>query len=89
MELIVMEIIHTTIGQGGRVIIPAAFRDKLGIAIGDDITLMCDEMGMRISAPEAALSMLQNIAMKRAIKPKNRSVVEEFIAERRAEAKHD
>ena len=83
-----METMHTTIGQGGRVVIPALFRDKYGLSEGDSVVMRCDDMGIHIATADLALSTLQNIARKRA-KMRKKGVVKSFIAERRAEAKRD
>ncbi len=81
-----MEAIHTTIGQGGRVVIPAFFRERYGIAEGDEVVLRCDDAGIHIATADLALATLQNIAKRRL---KKKKVVDSFLAQRRAEAKRD
>jgi AbrB family looped-hinge helix DNA binding protein len=85
-----MDAIHTTIGKGGRLVIPAVYRQKFGISEGDEVTVTCDETGVHISTPEIALKKLQHIAKTRILKGnKKRSVVGEFISERRKEARSE
>lgn len=85
-----MHATHTTIGKGGRLVIPAAYREKFGISEGDEVTVTCDENGVHISTPEMALKRLQHIAKTRILKGnRKRSIVNEFIAERRKEARSE
>ena len=79
--------VHTHISNGGRIVIPAEYRKKLGLEEGEAVTVSMDEFGIRISTPRLALRRLQALAAKRI--PKGRLVSEELIAERRAEAKRE
>ena len=78
--------VHTHIGGGGRIVIPAEYRKKLGMGEGDEVIVSCDTNGIRISTPEMALKQLQHIARTRLKKRGKHSVVDAFIAERRREA---
>ena len=79
--------VHTHISNGGRVVIPAEYRKKLGLEEGEPVTVSMDEFGIRISTPFLALRRLQALAAKRV--PKGKVVSDELIAERRAEAKRE
>jgi AbrB family looped-hinge helix DNA binding protein len=84
-----MKAMHTTIGQGGRVVIPASFRAKYGLAEGDGVVMRCDETGIHIDTPALTLARLKRIAKTRLKKRTKHSVVDSFLAERRLEAKRE
>jgi AbrB family looped-hinge helix DNA binding protein len=75
---------HVKLACGGRVVIPAEFRRALGISVGDDITLELREGELRLRSFRATLEKVQ--AMVRKYVPDGRSLADELIAERRAEA---
>lgn len=71
------------VGPGGRIVIPAAFRDALGIAEGDTLILSPEADGsVRLLTSRAALRRAQEIFRKYV--PEGSNVVDEFLAERRA-----
>lgn len=85
-----MNDIRTKIGDGGRVIIPAIFRQALHLDAGDEIILHFEDNELHITTPEQALSKLQakvKSYLDKAGKPG--SLVDELIAMRRAEAKDE
>lgn len=85
-----MHDIRTKIGDGGRVIIPAIFRQTLHLEAGDDIILHFEDNEIHITTPEQALIKLQAKVknyLDKAGKPV--SLVDELIATRRAEAKDE
>ena len=85
-----MHDIRTKIGDGGRVIIPAIFRQTLHLEAGDDIILHFEDNEIHITTPEQALIKLQakvRSYLDKADKPV--SLVDELIAMRRAEAKDE
>jgi AbrB family looped-hinge helix DNA binding protein len=73
--------------EGGRIVIPALMRKALGIKVGKNVTLVLDDQGLRVSTRESALRRIDEL-MKDKIDP-NRSVVDEFIRERREEAANE
>jgi AbrB family looped-hinge helix DNA binding protein len=79
-----MSTIHTKIGGGGRIVIPAEYREQLGLKEGDTVTIALEEFGVRISNARLALLRMQRLAKER-IEP-GRSLSKELIAERRQEA---
>ena len=68
----------------GRVVVPAGFRKSLGIDTGQELVMSMDDGFVRLQTIDAALERVRAIARRR--RRSNASVVDEFIAERRAEA---
>lgn len=73
--------------EGGRIVIPASMRKAMGIKVGNNVTLVLNELGLHVSTREAALKRIDDL-MKDKIDPK-RSVVDELIRERREEAANE
>ncbi len=71
-------------GRQGRVVIPAEIRGQLGLAPGDHLHLHLDGTRLVIERPEDAVRELRQVAA--AISP-TRSLVEELLADRRADMK--
>lgn len=70
--------------EGGRVILPAAFRRSLGLAKGDTVLIELHDDELRVRPARAALRRLQ--AKLRALDPAEALASDELVAERRAEA---
>jgi AbrB family looped-hinge helix DNA binding protein len=81
-----MSAIRTKLGEGGRVIIPAVFRQNLHLEAGDDIILHMQENIIYITTPSHALYKLQ-AKVKNYIDATEEhiSLVDELIAMRRLE----
>lgn len=79
-----MEIIRTKVAAGGRVVIPAEFRRRLGIHEGDEVILRLDDGEVRILTPKEAIQRAQAIVGQYVAG--DRSLADELIAERRREA---
>ena len=75
------------IDRAGRVVVPAGIRKALDIHDGQDLTISLDEGFIRLQTIDAALERVWAIAKRR--RRGSASVVDEFIAERRAEAAKD
>jgi AbrB family looped-hinge helix DNA binding protein len=73
--------------DGGKVIIPAAMRRAMGIATGDTVVIELDAGEIRIRTLQQGLDRARAIVRRRV--PAGRSLVDELIAERRAEAGRD
>ncbi len=73
-----------TIASNGRVVIPAAIRASLGLADGDRVIARVEDGALVIEPVAAAVRRAQAIVARRA-RP-GPSVVDELIAERRAES---
>lgn len=70
--------------EGGRVILPAAFRRSLGLEKGDTVVIELHEDELRLRPARSALRRLQ--AKLRALPPGATLASDELVAERRAEA---
>lgn len=75
------------ISDGGRLVIPAAMRAAMKVEVGDTVTLVVDGGELHVITPQAALARLRKVSAK--FKNEDVSVVNELIAERRAEAQRD
>jgi len=83
-----MEREHTVrIGSGGRLVIPAQLRRRMGLRAGDPLILRLSEEGLILTTPERAIRTAQ--ALVRAHVAKKRRLVDELIEERRREADED
>jgi AbrB family looped-hinge helix DNA binding protein len=80
-------IIRAKVTQGGRIVIPADVRKRLGIEVGETVNLQEDGSTLIVSSSSAALKRLQQ-SLKGKV-PAGVSVVDELIAERRKEAERE
>jgi antitoxin PrlF len=72
-----------TLGQQGRLVIPAEVRSRLGLHPGDRLRLRLSGTQLILERPEDAVAALRSLA--KAV-PEGRSLVAELLAERRAAA---
>jgi AbrB family looped-hinge helix DNA binding protein len=79
--------IKTSIGEGGRVVLPAAYRKALGVGVGDEVVLTLEDDGLRITTLAKAVERSQALA-RRYVRGK-RSLSRELLRERRREAAND
>ncbi|WP_378943600.1 AbrB/MazE/SpoVT family DNA-binding domain-containing protein [Mesorhizobium sp. ANAO-SY3R2] len=70
------------VGDGGRIVIPAAMREEMGIKPGDDLVAHVEDGVLHIISFEENLRRIQDEVSK--YKKPGESVVDEFLAERRA-----
>jgi len=85
-----MSAIRTKLGEGGRVIIPAMFRQNLHLEAGDDIILHMQENVIYITTPNQALHKLQAKVKNYANATEEHiSLVDELIAMRRLEVNRE
>ena len=84
-----MEVVSSTvkIDKAGRILIPLEVRRELGFREGTELILRVEEGELRVYTREAALRRAQE-RLKRLKKP-GVSVVDEFLAERREEARRE
>lgn len=82
-----MNKIRTRIGEGGRLVVPAAYRRVLGVEPGDEVLLILDGRELRILTPQEAVRKAQ--AIVRRYVPPGESLVDELLEERRAEAERE
>ncbi|MXZ45595.1 MAG: AbrB/MazE/SpoVT family DNA-binding domain-containing protein [Chloroflexi bacterium] len=74
----------TKIDKNGRVFIPAEYRKELGLNPGDRVVVQLDGHELRILSQLEGIRRAQEIVARYI--PPDRSLVDELIAERRAEA---
>ena len=77
----------TRLGEGGRLVIPAEYRKALGVDTGDELVLVLEEDGLRITTPREGIRRAQ--ALIRSYIPEGRRLSEELIEERRRESRLD
>ncbi|WP_211141494.1 AbrB/MazE/SpoVT family DNA-binding domain-containing protein [Mycobacterium haemophilum] len=71
------------LGQQGRLVIPADIRTALGLAPGDRLHLHVTGRRLVLERPQDAVTELRALAAE---VPKDRSLVEELLADRRLAA---
>ena len=79
-----MELCTTTIDKHGRVVIPAAHRQALGLQGGDTVVLILEGNELQLISQKEGFRRAQEMVRKHV--GDDRSLVDELIAERRAEA---
>ena len=79
--------IKTKLGPDGRVVIPAALRESLGLKDGDVLFARLENGEIVLLTPKAA--MLRAQAIVRRFVPDSVSLVDELIEDRRREAKRE
>lgn len=72
------------LGVNGRIVIPVEYRKALGIAEGDELLISLVDGELRLGTREASIARAQAIVRRHV--PAGTSLVEELLAERRAEA---
>ena len=72
------------INQNGRIVIPAAIREELGIKPGDTLLMDVEDGVLRVESFDARLARIQDELVQLA--GPERMLSDELIAERRAEA---
>ena len=75
---------YVSLGPGGRIVIPATFRQALGIEDGDKLVMHLDRDELRVISVRASIKRAQDLVARYV--PENVSLVDELIAERRREA---
>ena len=73
------------ITDGGRLVIPAAMREAMGVGPGDTVSAICVDGELRLVSPELALKNARRRLTKSV--GEDASMVEELIAERREAAR--
>lgn len=75
------------VNENGRVVIPASFRKRLGIRVGDEVVLRIQDDELRITTLKRNLERAQRLVRKRV--RAGTSLVDELIAERRKAARNE
>lgn len=79
-----MQIEHVKLGDDGRLVIPASLRKEVGIKPGDTLVIESDGDSLLLRSYDQVLRETQDFF--RQFVPPGVSVVDELIADRRAEA---
>jgi antitoxin PrlF len=75
------------VNENGRVVIPASFRKRLGIHVGDEVVLQIEDDELRITTLKGNIERAQRLVRKH-VKP-GTSLVDELIEERRQAARNE
>lgn len=81
------EVFRATLDGSGRIVIPAELRSVLGVAPGDAVLIFRDESGIHVETPDQAMAAMRRYFQS--VIPPNVNLVDELIAERRAEAERE
>ena len=73
--------------EGGKLIIPAPMRRKLGISTGDTVLVDIEDGELRVRSLTQAIARAQAILRRHV--PKGVSLADELIADRRREAERE
>ena len=76
--------VRSVVEPDGRVAVPAAFLEALGVSKGDSVVLSLEGDELRLCGPEAAIRRAQRLVAQYV--PADVSLTDELIAERRREA---
>jgi AbrB family looped-hinge helix DNA binding protein len=79
-----MVTVRTRVRAGGRIVIPKAIRAAAGLHDGDDVLVQAKGSEIHIFHVDRAIKRAQELL--RPYMPTDRSLADELIAERRAEA---
>lgn len=75
------------VDSAGRIVVPAEMRRELGLQPGSEVMVRFQDGEIRVTTRKEALRRAQDLVC--ALVPKNVSLADELIAERRAEARRD
>jgi AbrB family looped-hinge helix DNA binding protein len=81
------QLVKTRVGEKGRILIPSAIREQLGMKVGDPVVLEVSDRELRISTLQLRIEEAQ-ATVRKYISP-DRSLADELSAERREAAKHE
>ena len=76
--------IKAKIAEGGRIVIPAEYRQAMGLQVGDEVILQLDGKELRIFSIRQAIKRAQQLVSRYV--PQDRALADELVAERRKEA---
>jgi bifunctional DNA-binding transcriptional regulator/antitoxin component of YhaV-PrlF toxin-antitoxin module len=81
-----MDVVKGKLVEGGRIIVPAAFRRAMGVAKGDTLVMELHGDELRVRPARSALRRIQERLKAHAPAPGDKLVSDELIEERRREA---
>ncbi len=79
--------VKTKLGEGGRIVIPAEYRQALGLQVGDEVILRLEGKELRIFTLNQAIKRAQELVSRYI--SRERSLADELIAERHLENEDD
>jgi len=79
-----MGVMGAKVQDGGRLVVPVELRRELGLQTGTDVVMDVVDGALRVRSMQQVIKDVQ--ALARRYVPEGVSVVDEFIAERRAAA---
>ena len=82
-----MNALSGRLAEGGRLVVPATFRKELGIEPGDQVFMEVVDGQLHVWSQKHAIARAQ--AQLRQMTGGKRSLVDELLAERRAEAERN
>lgn len=82
-----MNALSGKLAEGGRLVVPVAFRKEMGIEPGDQVFMEVVDGQLHVWSQKQAIARAQ--AQLRQLTGGKRSLVDELLAERRAEAERD
>ena len=80
---------QTKIGQNGRVVIPAAMRNAVGLQVGEEVVLRIENGEIVLASRAQQIRRAQQLVSRHIPAVRGRLLSEELIAERRAEDKQE
>lgn len=75
--------VRTKLAEGGRIVIPAEYRQALGLRIGDEVILRLVDGEVRIFTPQQAIKHAQELVRHYVLE--GRSLSDELLQERKTE----
>jgi len=72
------------LGESGRIVLPVAIRNQLGLKAGDRLTVTSDQGSIRILSRKMALANIRAGIIKQ--RGSLEGILDEFLAEKREEA---
>jgi AbrB family looped-hinge helix DNA binding protein len=82
-----VQIFHSKLTGAGRIVIPVAIRERLGLKDGTELVLSVDEEGVRLRPLDLAIERAQDYFSS--LGPPDSLASEELIGERRQQAKKE
>jgi AbrB family looped-hinge helix DNA binding protein len=76
-----------TLGESGRIVLPAAIRKELGLKAGDRLTVSSEQGSIRILSRRMALANIRAGIIKQ--RGSLDGILDEFLVEKREEAARD
>jgi bifunctional DNA-binding transcriptional regulator/antitoxin component of YhaV-PrlF toxin-antitoxin module len=75
------------VDQQGRLLVPKEMRDAIDMPVGGNVTLLVEDGELRVITPGSLMNRLRE--QRATYNVEGRSLVDEFLAERRSEAERE